>query len=62
MCVIDRWVNIIRLCKAIIRHLDGEPFVMPTLYEQDLRLFPGESPDNLQATEYEAEWFLKLRQ
>jgi len=27
----DRWINIIELCIAIYRHLDGQPFVEPTL-------------------------------
>lgn len=27
----DRWINIIELSKSIIKHLDGEPFVMPLL-------------------------------
>ena len=31
---IDRWINITRLCKAIINHLDGESFVMPELRPQ----------------------------
>lgn len=29
--VMDRWVNIIFLCKAIIKHLNGEVFLMPEL-------------------------------
>ena len=27
----DRWINIIELCTAIYRHLDGKPFVTPSL-------------------------------
>jgi hypothetical protein len=27
----DRWINIIELCIAIYRHLDGKPFVEPSL-------------------------------
>jgi hypothetical protein len=31
---IDRWSNIIDLCRAIILHLEGQPFVMPKLRPQ----------------------------
>jgi hypothetical protein len=27
----DRWINIIELCTAICLHLDGTPFVAPSL-------------------------------
>ena len=39
---IDRWINITRLCKAIINHLDGAPFVMPELRPQSPAYQEGE--------------------
>ena len=31
---LDRWSNITDLCRAIIVHLEGKPFVMPKLRPQ----------------------------
>ena len=31
---VDRWCNITNLCKAIMNHLDGKPFIMPQLRPQ----------------------------
>lgn len=39
---IDRWINITRLCKAIVNHLDGKPFVMPPLRPQSPAYQDGE--------------------
>ena len=29
--LMDRWCNVIALCKAVIQHLDGADFVIPSL-------------------------------
>ena len=39
---IDRWSNIIDLCRAIIVHLEGQPFVMPQLRPQSPFYAEGE--------------------
>jgi hypothetical protein len=57
--VLDRWVNIGKLCKAIIRHLDGGPFVMPTLQPRS-NLYSEKKMDQFNATRSDTDWYLGL--
>ena len=44
---IDRWSNIVDLCRAIIVHLDGEAFVMPKLRPQSPFYADGELDEEI---------------
>jgi hypothetical protein len=59
MHTLDRWVNISKLCKAIIKHLDGAPFVMPKLQRRS-PLYQDEAMSRFEATEHDTEWYLGL--
>jgi hypothetical protein len=54
---IDRWSNIIDLCRAVIVHLDGQPFVMPKLRPQSPCYAEGVLEDEL-ATPQQVDQFL----
>ncbi len=54
---IDRWSNIIELCRAIILHLDGRPFAMPRLRPQSPFYEEGEL-ENEVATSEQVDEFL----
>jgi hypothetical protein len=56
--VVDRWSNIVDLCKAIINHVDGKPLVMPNLRPRS-PLYKDEDLDRQDATIEETEAFLR---
>ena len=59
MHLLDRWVNIGKLCKAIIKHLDGKPFVMPTLQRKS-PMYEDAAMDKFQPTDLDTSWYLTL--
>jgi Domain of unknown function (DUF4062) len=56
---IDRWINITKLCKAIIKYLDGEDFVMPDLRPQSPAYEVGELEEKLPTREQLEEFITK---
>ncbi len=55
--IFDRWSNIIDLCRAIIVHLEGQPFVMPKLRPQSPFYGDGELSNEI-ATPEQVDEFL----
>jgi len=55
--IIDRWSNIIDLCKAILQHLDGKAFLMPNLRPRN-PILTDEHLNSQEATAEEAETFV----
>jgi hypothetical protein len=54
---IDRWSNIVDLCRAIIIHLQGQPFSMPQLRPQSPFYAEGELDKEI-ATNEQVDEFL----
>jgi hypothetical protein len=59
---IDRWSNIVDLCRAIIVHMEGQPFIMPKLRPQSPFYAEGELDKELATPEQVDEFLTDLPQ
>lgn len=57
---VDRWSNIVDLCRAIIVHLEGQPFVMPKLRPQSPFYAEGELEGDFATAEQVDEFLADL--